>query len=162
MASNNSTDARLVKSNLREMMAGLYDSDHDFYEQLKKAIGYTGATYDGVCTRLIELMDDYALELKMKAIGEAHKRTMEAIATAEARMAELETELQDAQKVSAERDEAADWVEANGAIEEVKSARRVFDAYRDELVKIATAVGFDDGDLPVLRRQRELCAKGGE
>jgi len=104
---------------LRDMKYRTYESDHDFYEQLKKAIGYTGATYDGVCMRLIELMDDRALELKMEALGEVHKRTMEALATAEARIEKLETELRYAQKVSAERDEAADWVEAHGGIDEL-------------------------------------------
>lgn len=56
MASNNSTCSCNVKNNLRSMIGYRYDSDHDFYEQLKKAIYYDGETYIGVCKRLIELI----------------------------------------------------------------------------------------------------------
>ena len=56
MASNNSICSCNVKNNLRAMIGYRYDSDHDFYEQLKKAIYYDGETYIGVCERLIELI----------------------------------------------------------------------------------------------------------
>lgn len=56
MASNNSICSCNVKNNLRSMIGYRYDSDHDFYEQLKKAIYYDGETYIGVCKRLIELI----------------------------------------------------------------------------------------------------------
>lgn len=56
MTSNNSTCSCNVKNNLRSMIGYRYDSDHDFYEQLKKAIYYDGETYIGVCERLIELI----------------------------------------------------------------------------------------------------------
>lgn len=88
MASNNSTDARLVKNNLRSMIGYRYESDHDFYEQLKKAIGYTGATYDGVCERLIELMDDYAHCDRHRGIRNRHGSGREPHAGAEQRLLE--------------------------------------------------------------------------
>lgn len=102
MASNNSTDARLVKNNLRSMIGYRYESDHDFYEQLKKAIGYTGATYDGVCERLIELMDDYALERtchnhRHRGIRNRHGSGREPHAGAEQRLHREPRELEAAQ-----------------------------------------------------------------
>lgn len=45
------------------------------------------------------------------------------------RIEELENELRDAQKVSAKRDEAADWVEAQGGLDAVKKMQRAFDYY---------------------------------